>query len=273
MTVFNRKKTTLRCLEDLKNQQYDREKIRINVYLTNDGCTDGTPEAVKEEYPEVKIVEGDGTLFWNRGMYTAWLEAAKDNPDFYLWLNDDTFLYNDCIERLLMESEKNDNKVIVVGSTCEMGNQQKITYGGWRNFKLITNLQKPQRCDTINGNIVLIPKAVYEILGTNDPYYRHVAGDTDYGLRAKANGVPVYTGVGVFGECNLHIHPTIWMNPSQLFIKRWENFFSPIGNNPFELFYLKKRHYGLFSACITFCTNWIHFLLPWLWPNSYKNNQ
>lgn len=273
MTVFNRKKTTLRCLKDLENQQYDRASIRLNVYLTNDGCTDGTPEVVREEYPTVKIVEGDGNLFWNRGMHAAWLEAAKDNPDFYLWLNDDTFIYNNCIERLFRESEKYNDKAIIVGATCEINNQQKITYGGWQNFKLVTDLQKPQKCDTINGNIVLIPKAVYEILGTNDPYYKHAAGDTDYGLRANANGVPVYTGVGIFGECNLHTHPTIWMDPSQPFAKRWKNFLSPLGNNPFELFYLKKQYYGLLPACVTFCTNWMHFFLPWFWPNCYKNNK
>lgn len=270
MTVYNRKKTTLRCLKDLENQQYDRGKIKLNVYLTNDGCTDGTPEVVRDEHPTVKIVEGDGTLFWNRGMYTAWLEAAKDNPDYYLWLNDDTFIYKDCIDRLLNESERYDDKAIVVGSTCEVNNPHKITYGGWCNYKLVTNLQQPQKCDAINGNIVLIPRTVYEILGTNDPYYRHAAGDTDYGLRAKANGVPVYTGIGVFGECDLHTHPTIWMDPNQSFMKRWKNFLSPIGNNPFEYFYLKRRHYGLLPACLSFCTNWIHFFFPWFWPNCYK---
>ena len=41
MTVFNRKDTTIRCLADLNNQQYDRDTFHIDVYLTNDGCTDG----------------------------------------------------------------------------------------------------------------------------------------------------------------------------------------------------------------------------------------
>lgn len=273
ITVFNRRKATLRCLKDLYNQVYDHNAYQIHVYLTNDGCTDGTPEAIKKEFPEVKIIEGNGSLFWNRGMYVAWSEAEKGDYDFYLWLNDDTFIYNNTILRLLNESKQYDDKAIIVGSTCSVGNPSKITYGGYQNGELIEDITVAQWSDAINGNIVLIPRNVYKILGKNDPYYRHAVGDTDYGLRAKSAGVPCYTGIGIFGECNLHEHPTIWMDPSQPFKKRWKNFFSPIGNNPFEFFYFKRKHFGLIKACVVFCSNWIHFFFPWLWPNSYKDKK
>lgn len=268
MTVFNRRETTLRCLRDLKVQDYDHDSYNLKVFLTNDGCTDGTPEAVSKEFPEVIIIKGNGNLFWNRGMYTAWTEAAKEDFDYYLWLNDDTFIYKDTLRRLLCESEQYQDEAIVVGSTCAVGNPTKITYGGWQKMKLITELSSPQPCDEINGNIVLIPRHVYNILGTNDPYFRHAAGDTDYGLRAKEAGVKNYTGVGIFGECDLHERPTIWMDSSQPFKKRWKNFLSPTGNNPFEFFYFKRKHYGLLPACVVFVTNWIHFFFPKLWEHN-----
>lgn len=267
MTVFNRRDTTLRCLHDLELQDFDRGLYSIHIFLTEDGCTDGTPEAIKEAYPYVHIIKGDSTLFWNRGMHAAWMEAAKEDFDYYLWLNDDTFLYSDTLRRLLSESEEYSNKSIVVGSTCAVGNSQKITYGGWQNMKLITDLSKPQLCDEINGNIVLIPKYVYGILGTNDPYFRHAAGDTDYGLRAKELGIKCFTGIGIFGECDLHEKPSVWMDSSQPFRKRWKNFLSPTGNNPFEFFYFKRKHFGLVAACKVFVTNWIHFLFPKLWEH------
>lgn len=270
MTVFNRKDTTIRCLSDLELQDYDKKNIHLDIYLTDDGCTDGTPEMVREKFPYVNIIKGNGNLYWNRGMYYAWCSAAKKDYDFYIWLNDDTFLYKDAIARLFNESENFKHEAIVVGSTCEVGNPTKITYGGWQNSKLHTDLSKHQKCDTINGNIVLIPKSVYAILGTNDPYFRHAAGDTDYGLRAKENGVPVYTGIGIFGECNLHEHAVVWMDPSNPFKKRWRNFLSPTGNNPFEFFYFKRKHFGILPACFIFITNWVHFFFPWFWPNSYK---
>lgn len=270
LTVFNRREKTIECLKNLFAQDIPAE-YSIMVYLTDDGCTDETPEAVSKGFPMVRIIKGDGELFWNRGMHLAWTVAAMDRDyDFYLWLNDDTFIYDDCLKRLLNESLRYENKAIVVGSTCAVGNKDKITYGGWQKGRLIENVRERQWCDAINGNIVLIPRYVYNILGTNDPYFRHAAGDTDYGLRAKEEGVGCYIGEGIFGECDLHNKPTVWMDPSQPFIKRWKNFFSPLGNNPFEFFYFKKKHKGVFAACMVFCSMWTHFLLPWLWPQCYK---
>ena len=266
ITVFNRRETTLRCLRQVTEQQYDQNNYNIDIYLTNDGCTDGTPEAVAKEFSQVNIIEGDGTLFWNRGMYTAWKAAiAAADYDYYLWLNDDTFIYTDTIARLLESSERHSNKCIIVGSTSAVDNSSIITYGGWTNGKLHTDVSVEQKCQTLNGNIVLIPQSVYDVLGTNDPYYRHTLGDTDYGLRALKVGIEVWTAKGILGECNLHEHPTVWKDHTQPFRKRWKNFFSPLGNNPFEFFRFRRKNYGLISALATFCSNFIHFLVPRIW--------
>ena len=43
LTVFNRKAKTLQCLQNLY-VQLPIEEYTVSVYLTDDGCTDGTPE-------------------------------------------------------------------------------------------------------------------------------------------------------------------------------------------------------------------------------------
>lgn len=270
LTVHNRKNKTLKCLSELFVQKGMWKDYQLDVFLTDDGCTDGTAEAVIAKFPTVHIIKGNGQLFWNRGMYKAWIEAAKVGYDFYLWLNDDTFLYPDCIVRLLSASCKHSDSAIIVGSTCATNDKTRITYGGWQNGKILSDVSIEQWSDAINGNIVLIPNSVYHVLGTNDPYYRHAVGDTDYGLRAKEKNVPCYTGVGIFGECDLHETPTVWMNTSISFSKRWKNFMSPLGNNPFEYFYFKRKHFGLLSACFTFLTMWVHFFFPQFWRKCYK---
>ena len=83
LTVFNRKEKTLLCLKNLYQQTLPNE-YRIDIYLTNDGCTDGTPEAVKEQYPQVNIINAQGNLYWNRGMHLAWQTATQTNATTHL---------------------------------------------------------------------------------------------------------------------------------------------------------------------------------------------
>ena len=106
MTCFNRKDKTLKSLESLFRQNAD-----VDVYLVNDGCTDGTHEAVTLQFPQVNIIRGTGSLFWNRGMHLAWTTAVgRRDYDHFLWLNDDTMLYPDAIQELMKCSESEHQK-------------------------------------------------------------------------------------------------------------------------------------------------------------------
>lgn len=275
MTVFNRKEKTLQCLKNIEEQTiHSNQEVKVDVYLTNDGCTDGTPEAVSEQYPNVCIIEGDGTLFWNRGMYVAWQEAAKSDYDFYLWLNDDTFIYKDTISRLLEKSTTYKDKAILVGNCCAIGDKSTITYGGYElgTNKLNTNTCTDVPCGMINGNIVLIPKHVFDILGFNDYYYRHGSGDNDYGMMALKSGIKTYAIEGICGECNRHEQIAKWCDPQVPVSKRFKYLYSPGGNgaNPFEHFHYRRKFYGFIPACITFISNHIHTLCPILYNKIRK---
>lgn len=269
ITVFNRKDKTLQCLKNIEDQTIQSNKdCKVDIFLTNDGCTDGTPEAIREQFPYVNIVEGDGTLFWNRGMYTAWQEAAKGDYDFYLWLNDDTYLKNNAIERLIDCSENKENKSVIVGSCCSKLNENDITYGGHtKSGKLIKDVTNEQECVIFHGNIVLIPKFVFEKIGFNDPHYRHAMGDFDYSFMVNRAGIKSIVSKGVFGICDLHEQKPKWSDPKVNFAERWKAFHKPGGNgsNPFEFFYYKKKNYGIIPACVTFISNYIHVLFPKLW--------
>lgn len=266
LTVHNRKDKTIQCLHNLFVQQGLNEDYSVAVFLTDDGCTDGTAEAVAELYPQVNVVKGDGSLFWNRGMYTAWNEAAKQTFDYFLWLNDDTNLYGDTILKLLINSDKKHNASIILGSTCALGDKKRITYGGLdKNRQTVYSDSEFLPCFFMHGNIVLIPKLVFDKVGFNDPHYRHSLGDHDYGLMAQKKGFTVLVSPGVYGECDAHEAISKWKNPALPLRERWSAFFKPTGQNPFEYFYFRKKHFGFIPACRTFVTNFIHVLFPSYW--------
>ncbi|WP_289757048.1 glycosyltransferase family 2 protein [Muribaculum intestinale] len=265
ITVHNRKEKTLACLRNLFNQKLP-DKYEFNVYLTDDGCTDGTQEAVLKEFPTVNIIHGDGSLFWNRGMYAAWCEAEKKDHAFFLWLNDDTFLLKDSIKNLLIESSNFNNQAIIIGATLS-SNEDKITYSGWKNRIIIDPRIDNRESDYFSGNIVLIPQKVYSILGKNDPYYIHTIGDTDYGLRATKAGIKNIVCPTICGICDNHPTKPKWMDSSVKLHERWTALYSIGGNgaNPIQFFHFKRKHYGLLSAIVTFITNHIHVIFPKLW--------
>lgn len=255
LTVYNRKEKTLNCLNSLFENKIAKD-IYFDVFLTDDGSTDGTVEAVKVLYPKVNILSGDGTLFWNRGMYKAWQEAVLyDKFDFFLWLNDDTILKSDAIERLLRVS-KNFETGIIIGSTSEFGTDDRVSYGGRkfeRNYPLIQpDKDKVVSCDTFNGNIVLIPNEVQKRIGILDPYFRHSFGDIEYGLRARLNGVSSYIAPGVFGYCSRDKVVPIFRKKGVSLIKRYQLLYSPLGFNPKEDFYLNIRYFPLYKSIYWF---------------------
>ena len=266
LTVHNRKQKTLECLRNLYSQQITKDYV-FDVYLTDDGCTDGTSEAVSQEFPKINIVKGDGNLFWNRGMHAAWSEAEKQCYDFYLWLNDDTYLLDNALSYILNMSENRCNNSIIIGTTLD-SEMKSLTYGGFdKAGRFISEVKEVMECYTWNGNIVLIPKSVYERVGKNDPVFHHAIGDTDYGLRARKFQIKSYLSDKPCGICDLHSSIPKWRDPQQTVIKRLKYLYAPgnNGSNPIDFFIFKKRHYGLFKAVLTFLSNHLHALFPRLW--------
>lgn len=251
LTVHNRKEKTLESLRKLFDNILN---IDIMVYLTDDGCTDGTREMVHSLYPTINIVDGDGTLFWNRGMLAAWKEASKNAADYFLWLNDDTLLLPDALERLLEASRKVMDNALIVGSTY--GFAKELTYGGRQNNRKHTIIEPDEKemkkCQTFNGNIVLIPMHIFHVLGFNDAYFRHSFGDIEYGLRANKKGVDCYIAPGFYGFCERNNPIPIFRRKNYSLLQRLKLLYSPLGFNPIEDFYLNTKYYPFYKSILWF---------------------
>ena len=213
MTCYNRRDQTLRCLGSLLRGEHP---ATLQVVLVDDASSDGTADAVRTAYPGVDVVDGSGNLYWAGGMRLAF-QRAKDQPfDYLLWLNDDVTLASNAVTDLV-ETERRlrplRGPVIVVGSLQDP-RTGLTAYSGVRRagahrtrFSPIPPGDTPRRAETMNGNLVLVPRDVVERLGTFDPAYRHGIADYDYGLRAGALGIEVWVAPGFLGDCTRN-HPS-----------------------------------------------------------------
>lgn len=264
LTVFNRKEKTIECLKRIY-AQLPINGYKLDIYLTDDGSTDGTSEAISTLFPEVNIIYGNGNLFWNRGMYMAWQMAAKINYDYYLWLNDDTFVYSNMISALLKASNSKSDKAIIIGAT-QSTDHSKMTYGGrTNNGELIIPNGELSQIHYFNGNIVLIPKFVYDKLGNLDYYFTHSKGDFDYGLRANKKGIGLFQVGYYLGECDLHDYIDKWCNPKVPLLERLKVLNRPNGMPPKETYYFEKRHYGFTFALFHYFTIYLRCFFPKIW--------
>jgi len=266
MTCFNRKDKTLACLNSLYTNKISKE-ISIKVYLVDDGSIDGTTEAVTNHFPEVKIIQGNGNLYWAGGTRLAWSNASNGNYDYYVWLNNDVILLENALQILINSSKSCTNRSVICAS-MKSEYDDNITYGGRKlnaNKCMIPN-GKLQECDIINGNLVLIPKAIFETIGNMDQKFHHAIGDHDYGLRAIKAGYKCHVAPEILGICNFNPLPPKWCLKEIPLRERVKNLYSPLGYaDPLVYFYYINKHFGLYQAVKQYISTHIRVIFPQLW--------
>lgn len=228
ITCFNRCKLTVSSLsalfasKEIYNKRHKDGSLSLHVFLTDDGCTDGTAETVLQTFPDesIQIVQGNGSLYWAGGMRKAWTEAmnASQEWDYYILLNDDTMCMDYAMEELFSTQrylkEKHGMEGVVSG-VCQSTDGKEITYGAeYYSIPLIGKslfmhpVGKPKQCYRTNANLVLVSGEVVKKTGIFDKDFIHSCADWAYGIKANRAGFPVYITARICAECD-NDHGTI----------------------------------------------------------------
>ena len=264
MTCHNRREKTFRSLAALFSALPEAE-LDASVHLVDDGSSDGTGDAVRQAYPSVSVITGDGPLFWTRGMRTAWEDALKKDADFYLWLNDDTVLHPFAVSHLLEASLRMEHAAVICGSTCHPGTDE-WTYGGTAGGKPVIPDGTLRECELCHGNILWVPRRVVERIGILDGFYLHALGDYDYSRTARERGIKLRVAPACLGTCERHDKAVAWTDRKVPLAGRLRNLYSPLGNaQPRYYFHYVRRHDGLLAACKAMICMHVRVFLPFLW--------
>ena len=256
MACHNRRESTLSCLRAL-SQQDKLDNVQIDIYLLDDGSTDGTSEAVRAEFPSINLLCGDGRLFWNRGMHKSFSEAIRKGFDYYLWLNDDSMLYSNALRVLFSTSyslNEQGHADAIIGSAMQDPITKEFSYGGVKrnvthlghvkNIRIHPGIEALQ-CDASNGNCVLIPASVVDKVGNLDPVYLHRWGDHDFCLRAINHGCSIWLARGYLGTCAQNTDLGTWKDSTLTMMQRFRQLNSPHGFLFRDYATYLRRHQGI----------------------------
>jgi len=197
MPVHNRRDITLLCLRSLKRA--DKKHLDVKIIVVDDGSTDGTSEAIRSEFPEVEIVEGDGNLWYTEGTNVGVRKALDYNPDYVLMCNNDQIFEEKSLQYLVETAERNERSV--VGGLLLLWDQPHKVFqtspvwstllGGWRHWKyqtIWTVPSSPWEVELIVGNCVLVPAKAIKEAGLMDSQHFPNFGDAEYTPRLRKLG-------------------------------------------------------------------------------------
>ncbi len=195
--VHNRRDETLSCLRSIARS--DTTGIELHTIIVDDGSTDGTAEAVANEFPDVEIVKGSGELWYTAGANLGMEAALEHDPDYVLLINNDQEFDEECI-RLLVECSERHERSIVGALLLDRDHPDRVFQvspkwdtlkGGFRHwFKqtVATVPQGPWRVEIIVGNCVLIPADAIRQMGVMDAKRLPQYGDAEYTPRLRRAG-------------------------------------------------------------------------------------
>lgn len=184
--VHNRKETTLNCLANLK-QLGDLQRYQIIV--VDDGSTDGTASAIKTLYPEVKVLNGDGNLWWTGAMALGMEYAHAQGAKYFIWLNDDCLPQSQTLPSIVEFMEIHPD-TIASASFYILETTDAVISSGFKGRKsLAANPGEVIYVDGTSGWCVGIPASVFSTIGVPEVHkFPHYGGDSMYTLKATRSG-------------------------------------------------------------------------------------
>ncbi len=264
ITCFNRKEMTINCIKSLAETNKD---IDFRFVVTDDNSSDGTKEALKKLPYKIKLIDGDGSLFWNGGMRKsiAYALSNVDKFDYALLVNDDVAFYPGTINQMAHRI-KTSGADVVVGATCD--EDGKMTYGGvlktskhLAKFKLMEPGNDDMQCDTFNCNAVLLKSEVFKEAGNFDSKYTHAMGDYDYGFRLRKLGYTVVSSTNFVGHCEANAIEGTWLDPKLPRKERLKLKEGPKGLPKKDYYHFVRKNYGLLPAIYHSLTPYIRILI------------
>jgi GT2 family glycosyltransferase len=205
--TYNRQTKLIRFLSLFTHQTYPH----LRIIIVDSNSTDGTPEIVKQKFPQVTLIQVSDREFWTGATNAGVRLALEENIDFILTINDDAIVDNDHVAKLINLAQK--HQLLILGNRIDyLEPADRVwslgTYSQWGTDRILSIAyndvdrasipadiftQEIIEVDALPGNGVLIHRSVFDRVGLyNARFCPHYHGDSELIMRAKASGISAW---------------------------------------------------------------------------------
>lgn len=193
IVTFNGRKWLDSCLSSVLNSSVDAD-----LYIVDNGSTDGSIEYIKEKAPKAILVESKENLGFGKANNQGLRYALENGYDYVYLLNQDAWIEQDTLESLIEVSEKNPEYGIL--SPIQVNKQKNkldLNFSYCCPSAILSDslckipLKDVYETDFVMAAHWLITRKCLSLVGGFSPAFPHYGEDNNYIHRAQSKGLKV----------------------------------------------------------------------------------
>lgn len=189
------------CLSSVLAMDYPN----FELVVVDNGSTDRSVELIRENYPQVSIVEMSSNLGYARGFNAGLEYAAAHGAEYFLIMNNDTVIDKTALSALMAIAQSQPKAGFITGKIYYFDHPDILQTVGkkedhvrWNGDHIGIGEKDIGQYETVEERIflddvmTLVSRKMYDILGSYNPQFFLQCEEFDWQARAKKKGWRFY---------------------------------------------------------------------------------